>query len=209
MENCLYFTITFVLGTYISIHELHINNPLIRFAFSRSSWWLWLYGAIYGLICIGILYFFVPGFGYTLDHNSGDSLSLPGSYPVIIYAILIGICTKSVLAVSLVSVPFEGKAFSLGPSTILKVFEPALVNKIDDDNFIEMNKFIDSAIARNANLNITQIHQSMRSNLSTRGQTAEVSAFLMDLSQTTEIRDAFAMYIKVWGVKIFKHTFLR
>lgn len=193
----------------MAIHELHSSNSLIRFAFSSKSVWLWIYGVIYGLICIATLYLFVLGKDPELSSASMTDAQESSGYPVLLYAVLIGMCTKSVLAVTFVKIPFEGKSFPLGPATFLQVFEPQLCKKIDEDNIIEMDKFLAEALSRNAQLSVTEIHERIRTKLTTRGQTPEVSGFLMDLAGTQTPRDAFALYLKVWDVKLFRHTFFQ
>ncbi len=200
------YLLAFVTAFYISQNDFFSKNPTILLAFSIRSGWFWVYGTIYGGLAILFLLFvqnkYLPA---DVVSNSGEPIK--GFDHLCFYAIAAGIFIKSLMNITLINVPFEGKSFPIGFATIIQIVEPPIIRKLDDDHFVKFDKFLEKSMVAYQNSSVQEIHEIIRTSLSTRMSRKEVISFLVDLGNTVTVKEAFSLYLLTFGKKIFCHTF--
>jgi hypothetical protein len=202
----IYSVLALLLGLYISLHDLFSTTPLY-FAFARNSPALWGYGLIYGVLSVFFFLFLNNELINISISASGAAKPLSEEFKSLAFAIFAGVSIKSLLNISFYNARVDGKTFPVGFATVVKIFEPQLLKSLESDHFINYDSFLKMAVEKTSHLSIQDIHNVMRNTVDSMLTTSEVSGFLMGLAATKNPRESLSLYLKVFGRKIFCHTF--
>ena len=201
------FTLSFLLGLYISLNDLFTSSPLF-FAFARKSIALWLLGFIYGALSIGFFYLLKENLINISIEGGVITKPISDNTKMWAFAIFAGVSIKSLLGISFYNFRYDGgKSFPLGLATFVKIFEPQILKSIETDHYIAFDNFLTNAEQKTSQLSLQDIHNVIRNKVYARFPTAEVNSFLLDLANTQNSREALSLYLRAFGKKIFCHTF--
>lgn len=182
----------------IKLELVTSKYPQTFFLIKRSTH-LYLYSLSYGIIS----FFLMFGLKFLID---AGSIKLEGYAisNVWVQAIIIGIATKALLHIRFFNVSIGSQSFPIGLETIVQLFEPWLLRKIEIFEFNELRTFIQADAERYKSLNY--VKRKIKENMPPLPN-AENIAFKEDLNGKATVSEAMELYLRYFGKRSFKRIF--
>ncbi len=191
--------LSLIIAICLTTLELVTSKYPQTFFLIKRSIPLYLYSFSYGLIS----FFLMLGLKSLID---AELIKLEG-YAVSnvwVQAIIIGTATKALLHIRFFNVSIGSQSFPIGLETIVQLFEPWLLRKIEIFEFNALRTFIQAAENHYNDLN--DVKTKIRENIPPLSK-AEKVAFLADLDGKATVSEAMELYLRYFGKTSFKRIF--
>lgn len=183
--------LAFLLAGSLAWLELVTSKYLRTVFLIKKHWALILYAVIYGLISLlaVLVWDLIPG------------LTSQGATNPWFRALVAGFSSKALLHIRLFTLP-GGSPF--GTESIVHLFEPALLQSIDLNEFSEVRKFVQ--LSANKYNNLLSVKANILGNLP-RLDEAERKSFETDIEKATTVVASMEAYLRRFGRANFTRVF--
>jgi hypothetical protein len=175
----------------VIIELLTSNYPRTSFVLRKEKA-LYLYGAIYGLIALGVVLSFNALTKAKTITVEGLGLSSP-----YIRAILTGISVKALLHINLFTVKTGSQSTPIGLETIVQLFEPALLRSILLIEFNGVRNFIKPYTRTHQDLASNK--RAVKDNIPQSLSREEIAALEKDVDTADDVTELFELVIRNLG----------
>jgi hypothetical protein len=179
-----------ILASSLAWLELVTSKYVRTFFLIRNDWALYGYSLVYGVISAGavVLWDLIPG------------LASQGARNLWFRAIVAGVSSKALLHIRLFTLP-GGSPF--GTESIVNLFEPALLQNIDLNEFNQVRKFVADRAKKYKDLEV--VKKTILENLPTLEE-VERKSFETDIEKATIVA-AMELYLRRFGRANFNMIF--
>lgn len=120
-------------------------------------------------------------------------------------AVLVGISIKAFLHISLFNVTVGTRSFPIGVESLMRMFEPWLLQQIELFHFNSLRRYIAPKSASHNNL--ATVKKTVLANIPSRFSEAEKRAFQDDVKKATSVVDVMEMFLIFVGRGTFDRVF--
>jgi len=159
--------------------------------FAVKSWALYVYCLIYGLIAFFVLW----GFDSLRSNGVIKVEGLGASNPWIL-ALYVGISVKALLHIRLYTV---GSGTPIGPETIVHLFEPGLIDSVEQRHFVDRTLYVATIVNRCTAMTQEQIKQKLTANIRSTLPAPEKGALELDIQKAKTPDEAITVYLNRFG----------
>lgn len=191
--------LSLLIASLVTAIELITSKYPQTLSLLKKCSYLYIYALIYGLISFGVML----GLDQLLLAKKLQ-LEGVGSNPWL-QAVAIGMSAKALLHIRFYSVTAAGQSFPLGTETIVQLFEPWLLRKIELYEWNAVRDLITPRAERYANLD--EAKAKIIRNLPSTFAGQERTAFETDVNRKTSVDDAMEMYLGRFGRRSFDRVF--
>ena len=206
-------TLALLIAYLFVILELITSEYPETFSFILKKPFLHIYGSIYGVLS----FFIVLGLDELIKSGNLQIEGL-GLSNIWWKACLIGISAKGFLKIRLFSVKTGSDSFPVGIDSIVQIFEPWLLRRIDIEEFNEVRDFLENRVREVVgnnpgsndilrNLDLNRVKDSMRQIMPSRLMDQEkTKTFNIDLDKAEDVANAMELYLRNFGIKAFERV---
>ncbi len=184
----------FVVAGILAWVELVTSRYPRTFTFIRTSPALYSYCFIYGIIGFAVLFGFDALVSAGVLKAEGLGLSNPW-----IRAFEIGVAVKALLHIRLFTVTAGSQPFPVGIESLVQLFEPWLLDRVEQDEFNEKSSYIEQKRHEYPEVTVKQF--KVRLSAATRPSLSqkERSAIAIDIANALTADEAMTIYLDRFG----------
>lgn len=186
--------LSFFIGAFVTLIELITSRyPQTFFLLKKSRalyFYIFIYGTISFLVMLGI---------ESLIDDKLIKLEGAGISSIWVQAVVVGLATKALLHIRIFTVTIDSKPFPMGVETLVYMFEPWLLRKIELDEFNAVREFVDSL--KTSDMTLDSVKMAIVQNILPNYPKNDKAAFLSDLKDKTTISECLELYLSFFGKK--------
>lgn len=192
--------LAFTIAALIAWLELITSKYPRTFDHLWTCWLLYLYALVYGVISFGAMLGLV-------QLVNGGAIKLEGVFlsSVWIQAIAIGLSTKALLHIRLFNISVGTTSFPLGTESILHLFEPLVLEKIELYEFNAIRSLIEVR-ARSYSV-LKSVKDQIKFNIPQSLTGIERKSFEIDVDAKKTVIEAMELYLRRFGRRSFDRVF--
>jgi hypothetical protein len=192
--------LAFTIAALIAWLELITSKYPRTFDHLWKCWLLYLYALVYGVISFGAML-------GLMQLVNGGAIKLEGVFlsSVWIQAIAIGLSTKALLHIRLFNISVGTTSFPLGTESILHLFEPLVLEKIELYEFNAIRSLIE--VRAKSYSVLKSVKEKIKFNIPQSLTGIERKSFEIDVDAKKTVIEAMELYLRRFGRRSFDRVF--